>query len=75
MVEHNGKWQKATIKYIDGHQQIGVHLWLDPNKRTSDMLDNGKMFLSIIWENRYYSINKTQILWVNEHIGIRDERH
>lgn len=72
MQEHDGKWQKATIKYLGGHQQIGVLLWLDPNKRTSDMLDMDNKFLSILWEDRYYSINKAQILWVNEHTGLND---
>jgi hypothetical protein len=73
MSEHDGTWQEATIKMVDGRQYIGALLWLDPNKRTSDMMNDGKAFLAILWDNDFYSINKAQILWVNEHTGMKNE--
>jgi len=73
MTEHDGKWQRVTIKLIDGHQYIGALIWLDPNKRTSDMLNNGDPFLPCRWQDEYYCIGKPSILWVNEHVGMQNE--
>lgn len=75
MTDHDGKWQEVTVKLVDRHQYIGAKIWLDPNKRTSDMLNNDEKFLAIIWQGEYYSIAKTAILWVNEHIGIKDTEY
>lgn len=71
-MEHDGKWQKVTIKMINGHQYIGALIWLDPNKRVTDMLNNDEAFLPCRWSEEYYCIAKASIMWVNEHIGMKD---
>lgn len=66
MQTHFGKWQEVSLKLNTGQTYNGIYIWLDPDKRTSDMLNNKLSFLSVVWEDKFYCINKREILWVNE---------
>lgn len=73
METHYGKWQEVSLKLINGQTYNNIHIWLDPDKRASDMLNNKLNFLSVVWEEKFYCINKKEILWLYEPTSVLDD--